>query len=260
DEKKRELAELRQRVVELQQQAAMTEIELERLRQQLAKLEGTTSPSGTDSSEGMLSPSPQAPRGAGTSDVASAPFRPEVPELEVEDLSVSERESDSVGNDSSFRSDSQSATPLGADSESLRGEASGGPGAAAGTGISLAGQALYDRGYTLFHQGLYIDAESAFQQFLGAFGTTDLADNAQFWIGESRYARKDLSGALAAFRETVTRYPTGNKVADALLKAGDCQRQLGDLGGARTTYEDVIRRYPAAAASAVAEDRLRKMP
>jgi tol-pal system protein YbgF len=126
--------------------------------------------------------------------------------------------------------------------------------------VTPAAQALYDRGYTLFHQGKYLDAEATFQQFLHSHPATDLTDNAQFWIGEARYARDDLRGALAAFRETVERYPAGNKVADALLKAGQCLEGLGDLEGARASYREVIERFPGSAAAAVGEERLEAMP
>jgi tol-pal system protein YbgF len=120
-------------------------------------------------------------------------------------------------------------------------------------------QALYDRGYTLYHQGRYLDAEASFQRFLQAYPRTDLSDNAQFWIGESRFARDDLTGALAAFRETLQRYPEGNKVPDALIKEGDCLAGLGDKDGARGRYEEVSRRFPGSAAAVMAEERIRDL-
>jgi tol-pal system protein YbgF len=119
---------------------------------------------------------------------------------------------------------------------------------------------LYDRGYSLYHQGHFVDAESSFQRFLQANTGSELADNAQYWIGECRYARSDLRGALAAFRETVERYPKGNKVPDALLKAGQSLEGLGDVEGARVTYREVVRRFPGTAAAAVAEERRAKLP
>jgi tol-pal system protein YbgF len=123
-----------------------------------------------------------------------------------------------------------------------------------------AAQALYDRGYTLYHQGHFVDAEASFQRFLQTEPKSELADNALYWIGECRSSRNDLRGALAAFRETVERYPQGNKVPDAMLKAGQTLEALGDKEGARTTYKEVTRRFPNTAASAVAEERRAKLP
>jgi tol-pal system protein YbgF len=126
--------------------------------------------------------------------------------------------------------------------------------------VTPAVQVLYDRGYTLYHQKHYVDAEASFQRFLQAEPNSELADNAQYWIGECRYSRGDMRGALAAFRETVARYPTGNKTPDALLKAGMSLESLGDKEGARNTYQEVLKRFPGTAVSAVAEERLAKLP
>jgi tol-pal system protein YbgF len=136
------------------------------------------------------------------------------------------------------------------------GSPDGGSGTMANEPVVPAAQALYDRGYTLFHQGRYLDAESSFQRFLQAYPRTDLSDNAQFWIGESRYARGDISGALSAFRETLQLYPEGNKTPDALVKEGDCLAGMGDRDGARQSYEDVIRRFPGSAAAVMAGERI----
>jgi tol-pal system protein YbgF len=119
---------------------------------------------------------------------------------------------------------------------------------------------LYDRGYTLFYQGHFVDAEASFQRFLQANPTSELADNALYWIGECRYSRNDMKGALAAFREVVEKYPKGNKVADAMLKAGLSLEGMGDIEGARVTYREVIRRFSGSAAATAAEERRAKLP
>ena len=125
--------------------------------------------------------------------------------------------------------------------------------------VSPATQALYDRGYSLYHQGHFVDAEASFQRFIQGNPKSELADNAQYWIGECRYSRNDLKGALAAFREVVERFPKGNKVPDAMLKSGQCLEGMGDVEGARVTYREVVRRFPATAAAAVAEERRTKL-
>ena len=130
------------------------------------------------------------------------------------------------------------------------------PGAQATTApITPTAQALYDQGYSLYHQGRYIDAEETFQRFLAAFAATDLGDNAQFWIGQCRLSRNELQSALAAFRQTVRAHPNGNKVPDALLQAGEVLERLGDSDEARATYQDIERRFPDTTASAEAAKR-----
>jgi len=244
-----EVESLRQKVLELQQRATMTEVEVERLQRLVAQLE-------TEQDDTSVATAPES----GDTDLyaaeqsrpeASEPVIIEVPALEVADLEPVEGRS-SGESEVGASGETVLEVPVSDDDAGL-------PPAIVAV-VSEEGQALYDRGYTAFHQGKYLDAETTFQQFLANFRATDLGDNAQFWIGEARYARRDLSGAMAAFREVVNRYPEGNKVPDALLKVGDCQHGLGDIEGARKSYRSVVDRFPLAAAAAVAEDRLRELP
>ena len=116
--------------------------------------------------------------------------------------------------------------------------------------------ALYDEGYTLFHQKQYAEAERRFDEFIRKYPATDFTDNAQFWIGESLYAQGQYSEALSAFVATVDDYPNGNKVADALFKAGKCLEALGQSQQARQTFQEVLDRFPQSAAAAGARERL----
>ncbi len=230
-----EIRNLQRRVLELEKQSRVNQVELSRVRLRVAELEARRGGPvrGTESPRQETPPS--SPPATPPRSFASEP-------LEEEDL------------------EAVSYSPPAADSPSR-------PGTSPPTGGSLAGSAsagatgasaqeLYDRGYTLYHQGRYLDSESTFQQYLQQHTDTDLADNAQYWIGESRYARKDFQGALAAFVETVDRYPQGNKVPAALLKAGQCLEELGDLDTARQTYQQLMERFPNSASTVTAQERL----
>lgn len=216
-----EAEEMKERILELQRQARVSEVELERLRRQVAELEARLA--GMEDSGGSAQGEPERPV---LEDNVPGPDSRDEPTIESSDIPPPPRV--------------DRATPpamLPADA-----------------------QELYDRGYTYYHQSLYVDAESAFQQFVSANPASELADNALYWIGESRFARADYRGALAAFRETLDRYPEGNKVPDALLKAADCLARIGDVDGARATYAEVVRLYPASAAAVAAEERQAALP
>jgi len=241
----RDLAEMKERILELQEQAAVTDVEMDRLRAQVSNLEkslaggATPNPSQPAATIGS-SPTPvQAPSAMGNTSGAS------IEETDLEPAPVSSAAAISSGDPESGPS-SEIQTP----------EAAGTPTEVAQQPVEPAAQALYDRGYTLYHQGKYLDAEASFQRFLQAYPATELSDNAQFWIGESRFARGDIRGALAAFREVLQKYPNGNKVPDALIKEGDCLEKLGDRDGARDRYNEVRRRFPDSGAAVMAEDRL----
>jgi tol-pal system protein YbgF len=235
---------MKERILELQEQAAVTEIEMDRLRVLMASLEqrlaGGDPPQTMESSSGIserVAPVAAGPSMSGSNQAA----------IEESDLAPEPPVS-------------PAATSEGEEVPSSSGDATAGASSdRAGAGlqpVDPAAQALYDRGYTLYHQGKYLDAEASFQRFLQAYPSTELSDNAQFWIGEGRYARGDTRGALAAFREVLQKYPEGNKVPDALIKEGDCLEKLGDRDGARDRYNEVKRRFPDSGAAIMAEDRL----
>jgi tol-pal system protein YbgF len=236
-----EIAELKQRILELQRRAAVQQVELARLRERVAELEAHAGGTGFEERASGATAARPAPPAAGD----RAPAAPE-PAFEIaevlEDEAIDPDELEPAS--APAIAPPPSATPPGAPDDAER------------RPPSPAAQALYDQGYTLFHQGRFIDAESAFRRFLQEYPDNDHADNAQYWIGEARYSRDDFRGALAAFRETVEHHPHGNKVPDALLKAGQCLEKLGDREGARASYREVARRFPDSAAAAVAEDRL----
>lgn len=119
-----------------------------------------------------------------------------------------------------------------------------------------AARTLYDDSYTLFHEKSYSAAESGFRRFLELYPATELTDNAQFWIGECRFAQGKYKEALDAFLATVEHFPDGNKVPDAFYKAGKCLEALGDRRRAMATYEEAVLRFPSSAAAASAQERL----
>ena len=92
---------------------------------------------------------------------------------------------------------------------------------------------------------------------LGRFPYSDLADNAQFWIGACYYMRKSFSRAVAEFRKVVDNYPFGNKVPDALLKISDCYEALGDRDKAIATLQELVNSFPHTDAANRAAKKLR---
>jgi len=229
------------RVAELERQVKMAEVELRRLRVQVAELQEELTGRATEA--GAVDRPPLA---------REAPPPPIPPREEVEST-------DLVIEDGRPGPGAVRVRPPGAETSSYPDVEPTPAPAGDPSAVDAAAQALYDRGYTLYHQERFIDAETAFQRFLEAHGDTDLADNALYWIGESRFARSDLRGALAAFDAAVERYPEGNKVPDALLKAGDCLERLGDRQRARASYERILERFPVSAAAERARERLDRL-
>jgi tol-pal system protein YbgF len=102
----------------------------------------------------------------------------------------------------------------------------------------------------------YDEAVAALRGFIAAYPRHDYADNAQYWIGEAFYARKDYARALTEFRAVIEVYPRGNKVPDALLKVGYCYQALGQGEKAQAVLEQVVNLYPKSEPAMLAAKRL----
>jgi tol-pal system protein YbgF len=80
--------------------------------------------------------------------------------------------------------------------------------------------AQYNAAFGLLRQADYQAAEEALRTFVQQHPDDRLAGNAQYWLGESFYARARYSEAAAAFADGYRHYPRGPKAPDELLKLG----------------------------------------
>jgi tol-pal system protein YbgF len=120
-------------------------------------------------------------------------------------------------------------------------------------------QQNYQAAFDLIQNRKYEEAEHAFTNFLAAFPGSPLADNAQYWLAETHYVRRQFSAALPEFQKVVEQYPQSAKMPDAMLKIGYCQNELGDRTAARATLQDVMRQFPDTTAARLASQRLEQL-
>ena len=78
----------------------------------------------------------------------------------------------------------------------------------------------YNYAFGLMKQANYPAAEAAFKEFVEAHPKDQMAGNAQYWLGETYYARGKYMEAASAFADGYKRYPKSAKAPDALLKLG----------------------------------------
>lgn len=116
---------------------------------------------------------------------------------------------------------------------------------------------LYDSAYADYTKGRYALAIQGFQEYLDVYPTTDVSDNAQYWIGESHYAQKKYREAIADFDKLLRDWPQSDKAAAALLKKGYGLLELGQKAEAVVQLQYVIHEHPAAEEARLARARLR---
>jgi tol-pal system protein YbgF len=119
--------------------------------------------------------------------------------------------------------------------------------------------AAYDAAVAKVRAKDHAAAVTALRAFVADHPRHELADNAQYWLGEVYYDAKDWARAIVEFRATIEGYPRGNKVPDAMLKLGYCHAALGDHAKARAALEAVIDTYPRTSPAALAARKLQEL-
>lgn len=116
--------------------------------------------------------------------------------------------------------------------------------------------ALYRKSSEALRSGRHDEAVQGFKELIKTYPAHELTDNAQYWLAECFYDRKDYAQAVREFRRVIERYPNGNKVPDALLKVGFSYLALGSPEAGRQTLAQLQRSYPRHEAAALAASRL----
>jgi tol-pal system protein YbgF len=130
---------------------------------------------------------------------------------------------------------------------------------AGGAAAAQDDRAAYQAAFELLKDGKYADAIQALKRFQTTYPTSQLLDNAQYWLGEAYYVTKDYPSSLAAFKQVVEKYPESRKVPDALLKIGYCEYELKNWSQAKTALNRVTREFGDTSSAKLAAQRLAKI-
>lgn len=105
---------------------------------------------------------------------------------------------------------------------------------------------VYQEGLDAINDGRNEEATDKFTSFLTKFPDHKLAANAQYWLGESYYGRKEYAKAAVAFAKGYEKYKDGNKGADNILKLGLAMQMLGKKEEACTAFVNLAKEFPKA--------------
>ena len=101
----------------------------------------------------------------------------------------------------------------------------------------------YHNALRAFDSSRYNDALAGFQKLIKSNPNNELADNSQYWIGESYYGLKDYERALLEFEKVFT-FPNNNKMDDAQIKLGICYLKLKNVVKAKEEFNRLIQIFP----------------
>lgn len=143
------------------------------------------------------------------------------------------------------------------------------PSAPRGAGGPTAEQA-YQAAYLDFSKGNYPLAIAGFREFVRRYPDAPLADQAQYWVGESLFsqaraslaagqtdkATRELEQAVQEFRRVALNYPRGERVPTALYKEALALLELKQNKLAQARLQYLIDNFPQSEEAPLAKERL----
>ena len=120
-------------------------------------------------------------------------------------------------------------------------------------------QRMYDTAWADYTNGQWELAVEGFEAYLNTFPRSELADDAQFYIGQTRYADGQFQESIAAFEDVLLNYPEGDVVPEAAYKRGLALDRLGETEQAQQAFELVVEDYPDSAMATLAQQALDRL-
>jgi len=117
---------------------------------------------------------------------------------------------------------------------------------------------LYEQAAQDLTQGRYPLALQGFRDFVLRFPATDLADNAQYGVGECLFALAEFDSAAIEYERIESLYPQGDRVPAGLWKLALCREKLGQAVQARKALDELVKGFPLSGEAQLARDRLAK--
>lgn len=108
---------------------------------------------------------------------------------------------------------------------------------------------LYKYALDAYFKGKMEEAKEGFKKFIDKYKSSELYDNALFWLGQIYYTEGKYDTALKTFNRIVTGCETGeildcNKLPAAMLKKAQCYIKLGETDKAKKVFQKIIKNFP----------------
>jgi len=103
-------------------------------------------------------------------------------------------------------------------------------------------------------------AERKLKKFIKDYPSSSLADNAQYWLAESFYARGDFKTASSEFDKVTRDFPNSDKKCGAMLKQGFSYDNMGQKDMTQVILRKVIKECPDTSEAKMALERMKSIP
>lgn len=132
-------------------------------------------------------------------------------------------------------------------------------GSPAAPGSVASAEVLYSNALRDYTTGKFDLARQEFLDYLKSYPDTDLASNAEFYLGEILFTEKKYRESIAQYDRVLENHPKSFKLADARLKKGMALLELGQKTSAIRELREVARRHPGTEADRRARAKLREL-
>lgn len=126
-------------------------------------------------------------------------------------------------------------------------------------GVKIPATDVYKTGLEAIKAGNTEKARQSFRKYLEDYPNEPLANNAQFWIGESFFDEGNYEQAIIEYDDVIKKYPRGGKVPAAMLKQAMAFEKINDAKTASTLYKKLIVQHPETEQAKVAKKMLNKL-
>jgi tol-pal system protein YbgF len=118
---------------------------------------------------------------------------------------------------------------------------------------------LYSNGLRDLNGKKYDLASQEFGDYLKYYGNTDLASNAQFYLGEISFVQQQYDQAIDAYSKVINNYPKSFKLAPAHLRRALSLIALGEKNSGVSELRMVVKSYPGTDEEKRAKAKLQEM-
>ena len=120
-------------------------------------------------------------------------------------------------------------------------------------------QRLYDTAWADFTAGQWDLCISGFESYLRTFPKSELAHEAQYYIGECYFSSGRFQDAVQAYTQVIASYPKTRSVSSAYYKRGVAFDRLGQIDRARESFDQVVKNFPDSDPARLAKQNLDRL-
>jgi tol-pal system protein YbgF len=117
-------------------------------------------------------------------------------------------------------------------------------------------QRMFTSALADFTAGQWAVCIEGFNMYLKAFSRNELADDAQWYVGECYQQDGKFAEAIDAYNKVIANHPKGDRVPDAYYKRGMALSAMGQNDRARESFETLMKTFPEHDMSRMAKQQI----